>query len=397
MKNKIIHGAIPALLIHLSIGSVYAWSVFVNPISEILKLNLSSIQFAFSLAIFFLGMSAAFLGNLVEKNIKISSFLSIIFFCIGLVISGLAIHIKSLILLYLGYGVLMGIGVGIGYLTPCKTLMLWFKDNKGLAIGLSVMGFGFASTIAGPMITAFIKWVGVSMAFYLLAIIYCIPMVIAMILIKKPDGEEQKDIARTGFKYRKMFTNKTFIILWIMFFINIHCGLSIISSASPIMQEFGATVLFATTAVSIMGIFNGIGRIGLATISDGFEHRLSIGFIIFISSIIAMVVLSNSHDMWWIMLSLCTITAMYGAGFSTIAPILSDKFGMDNISKIHGLILSAWGIAGLTGNQMTAIIYNLTNSYRPVIYINLFLYNVALILVAILYYYDAVKESKKNN
>lgn len=380
-KDKIIHGAIPALLMHLSIGSVYAWSVFVNPISDVLHKNISLIQFAFSLAIFFLGMSAAFCGNIVERNIKKSSLISVIFFCIGLLIAGLSIEIKSLLLLYIGYGVLMGIGLGVGYLTPCKTLMLWFKENKGLSMGLSVMGFGFASTIASPLITYLINKFNVSTAFMLLSIIYFVPMILSLILIKKPIEAQKKDQENTGFKYKNILTNQTFIILWILLFINIHCGLSIISSASPIMQEFGATLFIATTAVSIMGIFNGLGRIILATISDRLKSRDNILLIIFCSSIICTLLLSYTNNYYIMILCLCIIASMYGAGFSTIAPILSDHFGMSNISKIHGAILSAWGIAGLTGNQMTSLIYNLTCSYNTVIYINGLLYIVGLFIL----------------
>ena len=381
MKNKIIHGAIPALLMHLSIGSVYAWSVFVNPISEILNKNIALIQFAFSLAIFFLGMSAAFCGKIVEKNITKSGIISVLFFCCGLIVSGFAIKIQSLLLLYLGYGVLMGIGLGIGYLTPCKTLMLWFKDNKGLAMGLSVMGFGFASTIASPLITSLINIQGISKTFFYLAIIYFIPMIISVKLLKKPIGEEEKDKQNTTFRYKDIIKNPKFIILWIIFFINIHCGLSLISSASPIMQTFGATIGFAASTVGAMGIFNGLGRISLATLSDKLKNRIYIELVIFISSLIAILCLLSINNILILMFSLCVIAAMYGSGFSTIAPILSDEFGMDNISKIHGLILSAWGFAGLTGNQMTALFYNLTKTYNVSIIADMILYMIGLCLV----------------
>ena len=145
MNNKWIRGALPALLIHISIGSVYAWSLFVAKIAEYIGKTQSSVQFAFSLAIFFLGMSAAFGGKIVEKNIHKSSLISCMCFCTGLLLTGAAICLKSLLLIYIGYGCLMGIGLGTGYITPIKTLMLWFKDQKGLATGIAVCAFGFAS------------------------------------------------------------------------------------------------------------------------------------------------------------------------------------------------------------------------------------------------------------
>ena len=137
INNKWIRGALPAVLIHISIGSVYAWSLFVKPISQYINKSESSVQFAFSLAIFFLGMSAAFGGKIVEKNIKRSSLISCLCFCSGLLLTSIAIYLKSLFLVYIGYGVLMGIGLGVGYITPVKTLMLWFKEHKGLATGVS--------------------------------------------------------------------------------------------------------------------------------------------------------------------------------------------------------------------------------------------------------------------
>ena len=152
-RNKWINGAIPALLIHCSIGSVYAWSLFVNPIAQEISKSQSSVQFAFSLAIFFLGMSAAFGGRLVEHNIKKSLLISTLTFVSGIFLTGISIMYKSLIGIYLSYGCLMGIGLGIGYITPIKTLMMWFSDNKGLGTGIAITGFGFASAIASPLIT----------------------------------------------------------------------------------------------------------------------------------------------------------------------------------------------------------------------------------------------------
>ena len=137
IRNKIFKAIIPALFIHLSIGSVYCWSLFVKPISDYTGFSTTQTQFAFSLAIFFLGMSAAFGGKFVEKSIKKSSILSALFFTVGLSLTGLAIYTKSLILLYLSYGCIMGIGLGTGYLSPVKTLMLWFKEQKDFSSILS--------------------------------------------------------------------------------------------------------------------------------------------------------------------------------------------------------------------------------------------------------------------
>ena len=150
LNNKWIRGAIPALLIHCSIGSVYCWSLFKNDISTLM--GIETPEWAFSLAIFFLGMSAAFGGKLVEKNVTKSALVSTILFVIGMIGTGIAIQLGLPWLVYLSYGCIMGIGLGIGYLTPVKTLMMWFSENKGLATGIAITGFGLAKVIASPLI-----------------------------------------------------------------------------------------------------------------------------------------------------------------------------------------------------------------------------------------------------
>ncbi|MGN0778203.1 MAG: MFS transporter, partial [Aristaeellaceae bacterium] len=158
-QNKWIRGAIPALLLHCSIGTVYCWSVFSNEIANYIGFAKSDVEWAFSLAIFFLGMSAAFLGNVVEKNIHRSSLIATICFSAGMLGTGLCIwyggahpgNVLVLIGIFLFYGFIMGVGLGTGYLSPVKTLMLWFSENKGLATGLAVAGFGAAKAIASPI------------------------------------------------------------------------------------------------------------------------------------------------------------------------------------------------------------------------------------------------------
>ena len=182
LNNKWVRSCIPALLIHCSIGTVYCWSTFKESIGNTIGVSTFALGWAFSLAIFFLGMSAAFAGRLVEKDIHKSSLISCICFTLGMLGTGLFIQftkgIVALIGIYLCYGVIMGIGLGIGYLTPVKTLMLWFKDNKGLATGISIMGFGLAKAIATPLMELIQNNLGISQMFYILGAIYFVFMFI---------------------------------------------------------------------------------------------------------------------------------------------------------------------------------------------------------------------------
>lgn len=376
LENKWVRGAIPALLLHCSIGSVYAWSLFVDPISNLLG-NVSSqqVQMAFSLAIFFLGMSAAFGGKFVEKNVKRSALISLCCFVGGLLVTSISVYFKSLIGIYLGYGCLMGIGLGVGYITPVKTIMLWFEDQKGLATGLAITGFGLASAIASPIITHLNSNLPLHMTFLILGILYTIPMFLAMILIHKPKDyvEPPED---ESFKLLSMFKKPAFVSIWIMIYINISAGLALISIAAPLMKELGIALIVSTVIVGVMGVFNGSGRLVFSAASDYLKDRVTIYEVIFILSIV-MMVLAMVYPLSSV-LGLLIISATYGAGFSCLPSLLSDKFGMNHISKIHGLALTAWAMAGLTGNQISAYVQQTTGTYTPVFVILLVMYIVGL-------------------
>lgn len=385
INNKWIRGALPALLIHISIGSVYAWSLFVARIANYIGKTQSSVQFAFSLAIFFLGMSAAFGGKIVERNIHKSSLISCLCFCSGLLLTGLAVYLKSLPLIYTGYGCLMGIGLGTGYITPIKTLMLWFKDQKGLATGIAVCAFGFASAVASPIITFLTGRFTLPICFCILSAIYFVPMMIAHFVIKKPEWYKESDVDN-GFKLMSMWRERKFRLIWFVIFINISCGLALISVASPIMADRAVNATTIALVVSIMGIFNGVGRLIFSAVSDKLKSRETIYLIILGLSIVVTVVARYANSNIAVYVALIIVSACYGAGFSCLPSLLSDIFGMDNISKIHGLSLTAWAMAGLVGNQISNFVHNNTGSYNPVFPVLTFLYAIALVAVLSLHY-----------
>lgn len=359
MNNKWIRGAIPALLIHCSIGTVYCWSLLRDAISTTIGCSNSEIEWAFSLAIFFLGMSAAFLGNLVEKNVTQAAGFSTVCFCLGMIGTSVCIGLGSTLGVLLCYGCIMGIGLGIGYLTPVKTLMMWFKENKGLATGIAITGFGLAKVIASPIIEYLLSVTTIENVFYYLGIGYTILMCIGALLIKKPEGcEEMKGTSFSIKESIKFILNKKYLAIWTVFFLNITCGLALISQEKPILNEFGLGMYIAIIA-SLTAALNAIGRFAYSTWSDKLIDRSVVYGTIFFTSAFSMMIMWNWLTLnisfllpFIVILSLLVCNAGYGGGFSTLPSLLSDKFGMKNVSIIHGFALSAWAWAGLCGNQL---------------------------------------------
>ncbi len=415
MNNKWIRAAIPALLLHCSIGTVYCWSIFSEEIANYIGFSKSATEWAFSFAIFFLGMSAAFLGNVVEKDIHKSSLIASICFALGMIGTGFFIFyggqhpgsLVSLIGIYVSYGFIMGIGLGTGYLSPVKTLMLWFSDRKGLATGLAVAGFGAAKAIASPIMQKLLTGLGetgIYKMFFILGAVYFVMMFVGHLLLKKPEGWHEATAAEGHARTLDVIKTKpvTFIGIWVMFYLNITCGLALISQEKMIIKCIGLAGSVGLLS-SITAIFNAGGRLGFSAWADTFKDRNSVYKIIFIMSIVAtgLVIvtqgIAHNNDnpvlIFLVLLLLFAVNAGYGGGFSNVPTLLSDHYGMKNISAIHGLALSAWGIAGLTGNQLSSWIVNNFGSevvihdvavnpvgYQTVLYVTGALYVVSLLI-----------------
>ncbi|MDE6718882.1 MAG: OFA family MFS transporter [Treponemataceae bacterium] len=411
-ENKWTRGAIPALLLHCSIGTVYCWSIFSQEIASYIGFSKGAVEWAFSFAIFFLGMSAAFLGNVVEKDIRKSSLIATICFALGMAGTGFFIQyggahkgsLVSLIGIYISYGLVMGVGLGTGYLSPIKTLMLWFEDRKGLGTGLSVMGFGAAKAIASPIMQRMenSSSIGIYNMFYILAAVYFVMMFAGHLLLKKPStwqeptGAENKNNAFDVIKTNPIM----FAGIWIMFYINITCGLALISQEKVIIKCVGLAS-YAGILASITAIFNAGGRLGFSAWSDKLKDRNTIFKLILLLSIVftALVIFTggianrgeNKIALALVLILLFVVNAGYGGGFSNMPTLLSDRYGMGNISAIYGIMLSAWAVAGLTGNQMATWIVNHfgeqievngvsmnPTGYQTVLYVTCVLYVVAL-------------------
>ncbi len=386
--------ALAAMAIHISIGSVYAWSVYVKPIQSTMNWTLTDVTITFSVAIFFLGLSAALMGKFVErKGPRAAATLAAVLFGLGTVGSGLAIYLESKLLLYFTYGVLGGAGLGIGYISPVSMLVKWFPDRRGMATGLAIMGFGFASAISGPAIKVLIDAVGVSSTFYILGSIYFIVMFsAAQYLANPPEGYMPAHFTAAinagKKKLKEDLVNITrdeavktarFYGLWIMLFINVTCGIAIISVASPLLQEvIGISALAAASAVGLMGIFNGAGRIAWASISD-YLTRPVVFILFFITQIIAFYMLTTVTSILLFQILLYYIMTCYGGAFASVPAYIGDIFGTKELGAIHGYILTAWALAGLVGPIIIAYVKDTTGSYTGTLYVFVSLFVVALI------------------
>jgi OFA family oxalate/formate antiporter-like MFS transporter len=387
--------ALSAVGVHICIGSVYAWSVYVKPIQEQMDWTLTDVTIAFSIAIFFLGLSAALMGKFVEKNgPRVSAIIAASLFGLGTMGSGLAIMMESKMLLYFFYGVLGGCGLGIGYISPVSTLVRWFPDKRGMATGLAIMGFGFASAIWGPTIKILIEAVGISGTFFILGALYFVVMFASALYLEKPEegylpkkfekkikeGKKKlkEDLALLGLN--EAVKTPRFYGLWLMLFINVTCGIAIIGVASPLLQEvIGLSAIAAAAAVGLMGIFNGAGRIFWASLSD-YLTRPVVYIIFFATQAIAFYVLPTVTEIVVFQFLLFFIMSCYGGGFASIPAYIGDIFGTKELGAIHGYILTAWAAAGLVGPLIISMVKDSTGSYSQTLYVFAGFFVVAFII-----------------
>jgi OFA family oxalate/formate antiporter-like MFS transporter len=408
-KNRWLIAA-SAVGIHISIGSVYAWSNFTNPLMNEFGWTAQQVQLTFSLAILFLGLSAAFLGHFVEKyGPKASGLLAAGFFGVGVIGSGLAVNLGSLPFLYVTYGILGGIGLGVGYIAPVSTLIKWFPDRRGLATGLAIMGFGFAAAISSPIMDSLIKTVGTANTFYILGAAYFVIMTLSSLYLEKPPvnwvPEGFKDKVQSGksrikedlsqLTANEAIKTPRFYYLWLMLFINVTCGIAILSAAKPLAQEsIGLSTVEAAALVGVMGIFNGLGRIGWASISD-YIGRPNTYTTFFVLQIVLFALLPHTTEAFLFQVMLAVVYTCYGGGFAAIPAYIGDLFGTKQLGAIHGYILTAWAAAGLAGPMFAAWMKDTTGSYASSLTFFSGMFIIAL-LVSILIRRDIQKLRQQN-
>jgi len=373
LKNRWLMAA-SGVGIHICIGSVYAYSVMTKPVMQLLDVSADDVKVSFSIAIFFLGISAAFLGHFVERyGPRVSGMVSATYWGLGLVGAGLAIRMESLWMLYLTYGVLGGIGLGTGYITPVSTLVKWFPDRRGMATGLAIMGFGFAAMLAGPVMAYLFNagtsaalvytTASVSRTFFICGGVYfAIMMLSAQYLQPPPKGYApagwDPELAKARGKRRddlsqisanEALRTRRFYFMWLMLCINITCGIALISVASPMVQAMlKMSALEAGAVVGLIGVFNGAGRIIWASASDHLGRPLTYS-LFFAIQIVAFALLPSIRHVLLFQVMLYLIMSCYGGGFATVPAFLGDLFGTKQLGAVHGYTLTAWSVAGIVG------------------------------------------------
>lgn len=374
-----------ALAVHLCIGQAYATSVYKTALVKHFDASLTQVGIIFSIAIVMLGLSAAVLGTWVDTNgPRKAMFASALFWSGGFLIGALGIFTNQLWLVYLGYGVIGGIGLGIGYISPVSTLIKWFPDRPGLATGMAIMGFGGGALIASPLSSALLHaydadsgtegWVAsgdaVGMLFVTLAIIYLAYMLFGAFTIRvpaadwKPEGfdpgkvKSKALVTENHVSAANSIKTRQFWLVWIALFCNVTAGIGILEQASPMIQDFfrqsdGASLVTAGVAsgfVGLLSIANMGGRFGWSAASDVIGRKriymvyLGVGALLYVVLALA----GSSTTALYVVLAF-VIISFYGGGFSTLPAYLRDLYGTFQVGAIHGRMLTAWSAAGIAG------------------------------------------------
>lgn len=370
-----------ALAVHLSIGQVYAFSVFKSSLVDHFESSQTAVAWVFSIAIVVLGLSAAIFGTWVERNgPRRAMFVSALCWATGFAVGSVGIATGQLWLLYLGYGVIGGVGLGIGYISPVSTLMKWFPERPGLATGMAIMGFGGGALLASPLSNrlmslydpsyspttagSFADGRALTLTFLTLGAGYLVLMLIGVALMRLPQGfgDESTAAHRPGHggslvRAGTALRTPQFWLLWTVLFCNVTAGIGILEQAAPMIQDFfrenGTSAVTAAAAggfVGVLSLANMAGRFAWSSLSDVIGRKwtytgyLGVGLVAYA----ALALVGSSSTVVFIVLAV-VIISFYGGGFATVPAYLKDLFGTLEVGAIHGRLLTAWAAAGVAG------------------------------------------------
>ena len=361
-----------ALAVHLSIGEVYAFSVFKNPLVTHFDSSLTAIGAIFSIAIVMLGLSAAVLGTWVERvGPRKAMAAAALCWSSGFAIGALGVASDQLWLVYLGYGVIGGIGLGIGYISPVSTLIKWFPDRPGLATGLAIMGFGGGALIASPLSESLLSAYAakpedaIVPAFLTLGVLYLITMSLGAFTVRvpaddwKPEGyepptaESAKSMQTTGdVTANSAIRTPQFWLLWTVLFCNVTAGIGILEQASPMIQDFFSDIDAKEAAgfVGLLSLANMGGRFIWSSTSDLIGRKpIYMGYLGIGAALYFILASSGTSGIALFVITTGVIISFYGGGFATVPAYLKDLFGGLEVGAIHGRLLTAWAAAGIAG------------------------------------------------
>ena len=403
-----------ALCVHLCIGQAYAFSVFNLPMTKLIGITksapddwkLTELGWIFSLAIFFLGVSSAVFGRWVEEGgPRRAMFTAACCWAGGFLISAVGVYAHTLWLIYLGYGVLGGIALGIGYISPVSTLIKWFPDRPGMATGMAIMGFGGGAFIASPLSVWLMHrfttatHIGVAETFIVLGVVYFFFMIIGAIMVRvpapgwRPEGytapaTTQKLISKNDVYVYDALKTPQFWLIWWVLCLNVTAGIGVLGQASAMSQEMfpgHITPVAAAGFVGLMSLFNMGGRFAWATTSDYIGRRntyfvfMVLGFFLYC----AVPYTGSIGSVVGFVCAFLVIISMYGGGFATVPAYLRDMFGTRYVGAIHGILLTAWSMAGIAGPVLINYIreYNVTHGVPKAQAYNTTMYIMAGLLV----------------
>ena len=363
-----------AVAVHMCIGQVYAFSVFNKPLSAELGVAVSSVQWAYMIALVMLGLSAAFFGKWVERSGPRKTMLAACAcFCGGLLLAALGVKLKMLWLIWMGYGFVGGIGLGLGYIAPVSTLVKWFPDRPGMATGMAIMGFGGGALIASPLaqelMCHFAKGAdtGAAAALMTMAGIYMLFILFGALIVRVPAADWKPE----GFQHATVSTNKMittasvsvdtawktpqFWLLWTVLCMNVSAGIGVLGRAADMCQDmFGLSVAIGAGFTGLLSISNMGGRFIWSSISD-FTGRKTVYCIYFILGAALYAILPYTQETQnRTLFVVCTaiLVSMYGGGFATIPAYLKDMFGTYQVGAIHGRLITAWSMAAVIGPSL---------------------------------------------
>lgn len=373
-KYKRWYVAIAAVIMQLCLGAAYGWSVFVKPLVVTEHWSLPQVSATFSLAIFCLGIGTVIGGAWQDRvGPRIVGTAAGLLYGTGYLLTSYAVTQHSLIGIYLGYGVVGGLGMGMGYICPIATLVKWFPEKRGLMTGIAVCGYGLGALAMSAIAAPHIISDGISATFLSLGIIYGLLVVISAQFYSNPPESaiSQADSQQPGTQFTTVEALRTpqFWLVWIMLFVNVSAGIMIISQASPIAQQAaGITPLAAASIVGVLAIFNGLGRVVWAAISDYFG-RSRVFVVLFAAQAIVFAILPHLHKFTSFAIAIALVGLTYGGGFGTMPSLATDLFGSKNIGGIYGCILLAWGIGAIPSPMLIAYMHERTGSYTGAIYV----------------------------